>query len=207
MKALFLKDFYTAMAKVKFFLIIILAFSFMGGISFEGISASGFALYFSLLIPQTLIAYDEQSNFSKYSKILPFSDFEIVFSKYLLGYLLLILISTISTISITLFNLNNFDMIINQVSPLIILSLISLCFFAIYLPGLIIFGTQKGRFITLILIFCFFFLATQFNTISPDLLLKLYTNIPLLIITAIIFNIVSVFIAVTFYKKKKYLPS
>ncbi len=205
MKALLLKDFYTMIAKLKFFLIIILVFSIMGGLSIEGISSSSFSIYFSLLIPQTLIAYDEQSNFSKYSKILPYTDFEIIFSKYLIGYLLLLLISCFSIISIVLFNLNSLENLMAFISPLLTLVVVALSFFAIYLPGLLILGTAKGRFITLILVFSFFFLMTSSQNLSYDFLLHLYDNLLLFSAFAILFNVISVYISLILYKKKKYL--
>ncbi len=207
MKALLLKDIYTTIAKTKLFLIVILAFSFMGGLSLEGISASGFALYFSLLLPQNVVYYDETSHFTKFSKILPYSAFEIVFSKYLTGYLLVLCVGIISTISTILFNLDNIANIFDLLSPLFIISIFALSFFAVSLPPILIFGTQKGRFVMILLIMGFFFLMTSFPTLSPDLLFSLYNNIPLLFVAVILINIISIFISVTAYKKKRYLPS
>ncbi|MDD2504304.1 MAG: ABC-2 transporter permease, partial [Clostridia bacterium] len=82
MKGLLLKDCYTITKQLKIFLIVIPVMAVAGGFSM-----SAFAVLLGAALPMTAIAYDERSKWNELAAMMPYSKGNLVFSKYLLGYL------------------------------------------------------------------------------------------------------------------------
>ena len=82
MKALLLKDTYVIWKQMKIFLLIILVFSAIP----SGFN-SAFAVIYAAMLPYTALAYDERSKWDTLAATMPYSPWQIVGSKYALGYL------------------------------------------------------------------------------------------------------------------------
>lgn len=82
MKALIKKDIFTVLKSMKVFLVIIILFSII-----PGFSASSFAVVYASMLPLTALAYDERSKWDTLAATMPYSPWQIVGSKYALGYL------------------------------------------------------------------------------------------------------------------------
>ena len=85
MKALIKKDIFTVLKSMKVFLVIIILFSII-----PGFSASSFAVVYAevyaSMLPLTALAYDERSKWDTLAATMPYSPWQIVGSKYVLGY-------------------------------------------------------------------------------------------------------------------------
>ena len=86
MKALIKKDIFTVLKSMKVFLVIIILFSII-----PSFSASSFAVVYAVvyasMLPLTALAYDERSKWDTLAATMPYSPWQIVGSKYALGYL------------------------------------------------------------------------------------------------------------------------
>lgn len=82
MKALIKKDIFTVLKSMKVFLVIIILFSII-----PNFSASSFAVVYASMLPLTALAYDERSKWDTLAATMPYSPWQIVGSKYALGYL------------------------------------------------------------------------------------------------------------------------
>lgn len=85
MQALILKDFYVMWKQTRVFLLVILVFSAIPG-SFNAV----FAVIYSAMLPYTAMAYDERSKWNQLAAMMPYSDRDIVLSKYAFGWLFIL---------------------------------------------------------------------------------------------------------------------
>lgn len=146
MKGLFLKDLYMTAKYCKAFLVIIVVFM---AASFFGDANILFIVYPTMIagiIPMTLISYDERDKWNQYSGTLPYSEVQLVSSKYLIGLLfgsLAYLVSIVATVIRMLlkgyFSVEEFLMI---ATILLILGMIGP---TVLLPFVFKFGAEKGR--------------------------------------------------------------
>lgn len=81
MKALLLKDWYVVRKIVLLYLVMILLFQAIPG---TGIV---FLVLYPALIPASAFAYDDRSRWGELAAMLPYSDWEIVLSRYVLGWI------------------------------------------------------------------------------------------------------------------------
>lgn len=81
MKALLLKDWYVVRKVVLLYLVMILLFQALPG---TGIV---FLVLYPALIPASAFAYDDRSRWGELAAMLPYSDWEIVVSRYVLGWI------------------------------------------------------------------------------------------------------------------------
>ena len=82
MSALILKDFYVLWRQARYFLILILVFSAIPG-SFN----ATFAVVYTSMLPYTAMAYDERSKWDQLAATMPYSQRDLVLSKYVFGWL------------------------------------------------------------------------------------------------------------------------
>lgn len=116
----------------------------------------------------TALSYDEQSKWDKYANTLPISKADIVFSKYILSVMLMIigLVMALPIIFFINFFTNNeitseFFLTFNLIVTL------ALCSLAVLLPIYIKFGSIKGRIVLIALCFIPGFLTGMFKEYIP----------------------------------------
>lgn len=81
MKGLLIKDFYSVISQLKLFVVLIVVFALA-----PGYSMSSFAMVYAALLPINALAWDEQSKWDSLARMMPYSKFDLVFSKYIMGY-------------------------------------------------------------------------------------------------------------------------
>ena len=82
MKGLLIKDFYAVVTQLKLFVILIIVFALV-----PGYSMGAFAMIYAALLPINALAWDEQSRWDSLAKMMPYSKFDLVFSRYIIGYI------------------------------------------------------------------------------------------------------------------------
>lgn len=159
MNGLLLKDFYTLGKQMKLFLILIIVFAVL-----PHFSMSAFAVMYSAMLPMTALAYDERSKWDTLASMMPYSNFQIVFSKYLLGYLLTVgamLLSLIAQTAITLVQHAPIDWA--SVLSLLAVTCMAFLLLAIDLPFLFKLGVERGRLFFIILTVCVVMAGVTFS--------------------------------------------
>ena len=80
MKALLMKDMYVFWRRMKLFALLVVIFAAISS-TFQ----NTFAIFYAAMVPYSLFSVDETSKWDKLAAMLPYSTFELVASKYLLG--------------------------------------------------------------------------------------------------------------------------
>lgn len=93
MKALLLKDYYTLGKSLRSLALIVLLWSVIP-MAFLNV----FAMIYGSMIPYSAMAYDQQSRWDRFARMLPYSDRTVVLSRYALGWVSLL----IGTAAVTL---------------------------------------------------------------------------------------------------------
>lgn len=201
MKGLLLKDCYTLFKQTKLFLCLMILFAVL-----PGSSLAVCAIMYASLLPTTAIAYDDHAKWPWLAAMMPYSNFSLVFSKYLLGNLA-ILGTTAAAVAAKLI----FTMITQIAFPavdllsLLCVTCVASLLISINLPLLFRFGAEKGRLVLIlltVLIVCgsMSFQASVSGGELPDL--SMSTILLCLIGAVIIGNIISVPVSTKLYRKK-----
>lgn len=82
MKALLMKDLHIFWRRMKIILLMLVVFAAVPS-AFQ----SAFAITYSAMIPYSLFSVDEASKWDKLAAMMPYSTFDLVVSKYLVGFL------------------------------------------------------------------------------------------------------------------------
>lgn len=197
MKALLLKDCYVIGKKLKIFLLIIpfIAIS-------TGGNMSAFAIFLGAALPMTAIAYDEHSKWNQFAIMMPYTKFQLIFSKYLLSYISIMIAAILSIIGSkigVILKLGDFHNGL-QITSLAIAG--ALVFIAINTPIFFKFGSEKGRFVFLGVMAIMGAIGPLFRGVDKDIIIKILDISPLwLIVLAIICNIISIFISMNINQK------
>lgn len=153
MKGLLLKDFYQLIKNCKMFFlfdIVFLAVSFV----YEGnMMFIGFPVMFSGILPLTLLAYDEREGWTDYCGTLPFSEKQIVSSKFLFGLIAQSVTAAVVAVIVSVQGLIYPERdILENFFVVGVMFIASLVFPALCLPFCYKFGTEKGRVAYLIVV-------------------------------------------------------
>ncbi len=146
MKALLLKDIYVLYKQLRYLLFVLLMFCAM-----PGPFASAFAVIYSIMLPVTTIGFDEQSKWRKLAAMMPYTSQQLVFSKYVLGYL-----GTAAAFGFSaLLQLVSSSFLSSASSgstalTLIVFPCIGLLLLSVNLPLVFRFGPEKGRLVYII---------------------------------------------------------
>ena len=146
MKALLLKDFYVLWKQMKAFLVLILLFSALPG-SYNAI----FAVTYAAMLPYSCVAYDERSKWDQLAAMMPYSNRDLVLSRYILGW-----IAGAGACLLSLLLQEGFTLILHQdVYPDTLIASFFVCLstLAITLPLIFRFGVERGRLIMFLIIF------------------------------------------------------
>ena len=147
MKGLVWKDIYTLLKQAKFILLLMVLFACL-----PGYSMSAFAIFYGAMLPITALAYDERSKWDELAAMMPYSVNEIVGSKYVLGLLLVGVITALSIaarIVIGIIKAAPFDA--EGIISILILACLSLVLLMVDLPLMFRLGVEKGRIIYILL--------------------------------------------------------
>ena len=135
MKGLLLKDLYVLKDSLKVYLIIFLLYGYMGIV--EGEIGLMYAMVFitSVVLPITSVSYDERCGWDRLANTMPVSRKQIVYSKYLLAFILLAMV-LVRDATVT-----------EKLAATLAMVALSMLYQAIMLPVILKLGSEKGRII------------------------------------------------------------
>ncbi len=201
MKGLLIKDFCVFTRKMKAFFLMMMVFA-----AVPNGAMLGFAVMYSGMLPITASAYDENSKWDELAAMMPYSVFQLVFSKYALGYILTLIAAAASFVIHSI--VGYFAHTLTATFPMEIMVYICVSFIitALDLPIILCFGTEKGRFVFLIITIA----IAMFCTNNIQHLITLFGSIdagsvkylPVFPAASVLANAVSVPLAMGSYKKR-----
>ncbi len=150
MKALILKDFYVLKRALLFYAVIIFMFCLMPGGEFIG-------MLYAALLPTSAFAYDDRSRWGELAAMLPYSDMDIIFSRYILCWLSVMMFAFIGTTGAFVFQTAHILPITGAARPVtpawfLTAFCLSSCVIACGLPIYFRFDAEKSRLIRIFLI-------------------------------------------------------
>jgi len=203
MKGLLLKDYFTLLKQLRFYLIFLLIFTII-----PNMNLSSIAIVYAAMLPITVIAYDERSKWDQLAAMMPYSKRELVFSKYLLGYIgvaLFSIITLVLQVAVGLIGKNGFST--EQGMTIFVTAADALVLLAINLPFMFWLGVERGRVVFMIIIGVTVFLGMMSADSAKNLLAnQTITESQLIVLSGavtIFANVVSVFISSKIYRNKK----
>ena len=149
MKGLLYKDFCVVWKQMKFVLIMVAIFCLAPGISAN--LGKFFVLYGSLMIPVSLLAYDERAKWNTLASMLPFSTLDLVLSKYICSWLCTAFAAVMYVLGLCLSSPSHIPTA-QDLSSLLLVIACSFLFQAIYFPVLFRMGTERGRFAMILIV-------------------------------------------------------
>ena len=164
MQALILKDFYVMWKQTRVFLLVILIFSAIPG-SFNAV----FAVIYAAMLPYTAMAYDERSKWNQLAAMMPYSDRDIVLSKYVFGWLFILAATAASLLLQAVLSLVLPAARSASPAALLLALCVSVCVLDLTLPLMFRFGTERGRLLMFFIIFLVCGSAGAVAGIAPDL--------------------------------------
>ncbi len=141
MKALIRKDFYVLWKQMRIFILLVLVFFF-----FQGSFGSVFIVIWCAMLPYTALAYDERCKWDQLAAMMPYSNRDMVLSKYVLGWLCAGAASVLSLAAQAVLKNGDFRVILLSFCA-------SVCVLAITLPLMLHFGVERGRMGMFLMIF------------------------------------------------------
>ena len=198
MSALILKDYYVIFRQMRIFLLLVLVFSCIPGAFY-----STFAVVYASMLPYTALAYDERSHWDQMAAMMPYSDRDLVLSKYVFGWL-----STVAAAAAT-FVLQTVLAAVwpgaeGPSVPVILLSVcVAVCILDITLPMMFRFGVEKARLAMFLIIFLVCAGAGAISVIDqsggPDFGFQMWAPPAV----AVVMTAVSVPLSVRFYGRRR----
>lgn len=202
MKGLLLKDILNFKKQGLIYIFLIALWFFIGIRNKDIYYLSGVIAMVTLLIPITVISYDEKANWERYALTMPISKGTIVISRYLLTICVSIIGGVFSTIAGILISTNIKEVLLTNMSVISLgLLVISFAF-----PFIFKYGVDKGRIIMVILFVVPTLLltfASEFKIAMPseEVITKFIYFLPLIVLVIII---CSIQVSKKIYSKKEF---
>ena len=202
MRGLLLKDFFTLLKQLKLYLLFIVILSVIPSTNFSSI-----AIVYAAMLPITVIAYDERSKWDQLAVMMPYSKRELVFSKFLIGYIdvaVCLLLSLGLQAAISAFGGQAFTT--ETVLAIVLTSFAGLILMALNLPFMFWLGVERGRVVFMILIAVTVFFGMM-SVESATKLLDHSTITPAMLIgigalAAVAANVIALTVSLKVYQKK-----
>jgi len=202
MKGLLIKDFYSTLRQLKYFILVIFLMTFI-----PGFSMLTFAIVYATMLPMTAIAYDERSKWDKLAAMMPYSSADITFSKYVMGGLMVVGVAIFACFAQAIVGIFTRTPLTGMFFAKLLLVL---CFAFIIedieLPLLIRFGAEKGR-IAIVLLLVVIGVGGATLIESTSVLLFQAMDLGLLLLIALaaaaVLTALSVLLSIKLYEGKK----
>ena len=198
MSALILKDYYVIFRQMRIFLLLVLVFSCIPGAFY-----STFAVVYASMLPYTALAYDERSHWDQMAAMMPYSDRDLVLSKYVFGWLSTAAAAAASCVLQTVLAAV-WPGAEGPSVPVILLSVcVAVCILDITLPMMFRFGVEKARLAMFLIIFLVCAGAGAISVIDqsggPDFGFQMWAPPAV----AVVMTAVSVPLSVRFYGRRR----
>lgn len=202
MAGLIYKDFVNLKQQAKIYLLIVVVWMAVsiaeGNLSFFG----GMMAVFSVLLPLTCYAYDEQGQWDKYALTMPISRKEIVLSKYVFG-LVMLGCSLLLTMAVSAATKQDVG---EAMEVHCIFAALGIFCMAVIFPSVFRFGVEKAR---NIMFLCFLIPAAvamlwekmDFAAPTPQLAERLTYLAP---VAAIVLLLISIPLSISIYEKREF---
>lgn len=201
MSALLLKDYYVIFRQMKVFLLLILVFSCIPGTFY-----STFAVVYAAMLPYTALAYDERSKWDQLAAMMPYSDRDIVLSKYVFGWIGVAIAAAATFVIQSVLAFVWLSDVTGPSVPVILLSVcVAVCILDITLPLMFRFGVEKGRLVMFFVIFLVCASAGGIATIEQSSLdggFYLSFSLVPAVIAAAVLTAVSIPLAIRLYGRR-----
>ncbi|HML68644.1 MAG TPA: ABC-2 transporter permease [Clostridia bacterium] len=202
MKGLMLKDYYTLLKQLKLYLVFIVILSVI-----PNTNLSSIAIVYAAMLPITVIAYDERSKWDQLAAMMPYSKRELVFSKFLIGYVGVAVCMLLSLgLQAIVGALGGQPFTTETVLAIILTSFAGLILLALNLPFMFWLGVERGRVVFMVLIAVTVFLGMmsaesakkvlELSTITPEMLIGIGA------LAAVAVNVVAITVSFKLYQKK-----
>lgn len=203
MKGLLLKDYYTLLKQVRFYLIFLLIFTII-----PNMNLSSIAIVYAAMLPITVIAFDERSKWDQLAAMMPYTERELVLSKYVLGYIAVVIFGVVAfALQSGIAMIGHHAFTTEQGMSLLVTAAAALILLAINLPFMFWLGVERGRVVFMILIGVTVFLGMMSADSAKELIANnTITAAQLLLlcgVAAIVVNAISIFASFRIYRKKK----
>lgn len=148
MRGLIVKDMITITKQARTFLVIILFFALT-----SNFSGSSFAMVYAAMMPISALAYDENCKWDQLAAMMPYSVRDIVLSKYIFGYICLLVTGGISFASLyVVAAVKGTPVSAEDIVGLAVVTCAALIFLAVNLPWMFRLGVEKGRLVFMAMI-------------------------------------------------------
>lgn len=202
MKGLLLKDILNFKKQGVMFFFLIALWFFIGIKNKDMYYLSGIIAMMTLLVPITVISYDEKAKWERYALTMPISKGTVVVSRYLLTIAISVVGGVFSIIAGLMISTSIKEVLFTNMSVISI----GLLIIAFAFPFIFKYGVEKGR---LIMIFIFliptlvFTFASEFNIpmLSEKVIMQLVYFLPLITLVIII---CSIQVSKMIYSKKEF---
>lgn len=203
MKALLYKDFRVMWKQMKAFLLLIAVFCLIPNQTLN--LSSFFVIYAGLMLPLSLMSYDERAKWDTFAAMLPYASREIVLSRYLGGWLCVALAGLLYTIGGALAAGQPFPPAERLVSLGWLLA-VTLAAQAILFPYLFRHGVEKARLYMMIFFVVLLALVAALAGLAgaalPQGSALLFLGAPAALVLALLFCLASVPLSVRQYVKR-----
>ena len=201
MKALLLKDWYVLRKQAWAYLIIVLVW---GAIPSEVLNL--LAVVYGAMIPYTAMAYDQQSRWNTFARMLPYREKDIVLSRYVLGWLCIAVGGAAVLV---------FQNVLSLFSPrfgcspwtVLAASCVGLLLLDINVPLMLRYGTEKARWVSklVIILACASTgaLGALVNDAKTAAAAVLSLALPGLLALTVIATAVSILLSLKFYRENR----
>lgn len=204
MRGLIMKDMLTIAKQAKAFLILILFFAVT-----PNFSGSSFALVYTAMMPISALAYDENCKWDQLAAMMPYNVRDIVLSKYLLGYICLLVTGALSIASLYVTAaVKGVPAAGEDIAGVIVMACFALILLAVNLPCMFRLGVEKGRLMFMAMIGIIVFLVVGFGDNIAEGINTAYAggnfavSAGVAAALAIAANVVSIAMSERAYKKK-----
>ena len=164
MKGLLIKDWKTLVKQTKVMLAITALLACV-----PSTYMSAFALFYAAMLPVTALAYDERAKWDELAAMMPYSDRDIVLSKYAFGWLFILAATAASLVLQAALSLVWPAADGSSPAALLLALCVSVCVLALTLPLMFRFGTERGRLVMFLIIFLVCGSAGAVSGIAPEL--------------------------------------
>ena len=205
MKGLLLKDLYFMQRHMRVYLLLMLVFVLLPG------QLPLLAVIYSVMLPITVLAYDDNVKWPELAAMLPFSTRVLVFSKYLLGYIFsgcFVLLAILARVAykfcwplVTSGPVDNdFALSSDFISFMLLIWLASLVLLSLNLPLMFCLGAEKGRLAFILAMGLFFGIAIPLSSLSVPI--SSDVMFPGMLLLAASINAASYALSVKLYDKR-----
>ena len=200
MRALLMKDCFVLWKQLRLYVVLMLIFTV-----FNGAFGNVFIVIWAAMLPYTAMAYDERSKWNQLAAMMPYSDRNIVLSKYAFGWLF-ILAATVASLVLQA-ALSLVWPAAGSASPaaLLLALCVSVCVLALTLPLMFRFGTERGRLVMFLIIFLVCGSAGAVAGIAPELegSSSFFVTFSAAALTAVVLTVLSIPLSIRLYRRRR----